>query len=145
MSVGRICTREVHLALEQESISEVAQRMALNNVGCLVVTSDSRRPVGMITDRDITTKIIAKRMDANLTTVAEAMTSHPKVIQEVTPIEEAVVLMRNNGIRRLPVVNGSGQLVGLVCLDDVLDLLLEEFSDIRQLLRAQSGLQRKMA
>lgn len=145
MSVGRICTREVHLASEQESISEVAQRMALNNVGCLVVTSDSRRPVGIITDRDITTKIIAKRMDANLTTVAEAMTSHPKVIQEVTPIEEAVVLMRNNGIRRLPVVNGSGQLVGLVCLDDVLDLLLEEFSDIRQLLRAQSGLQRKMA
>lgn len=145
MSVGRICTREVHIASEQESISEVAQRMAVNNVGCLVVTSDSRRPVGMITDRDITTKIIAKRMDANLTTVAEAMTSHPKVIQEVTPIEEAVALMRNNGIRRLPVVNGSGQLVGLVCLDDVLDLLLEEFSDIRQLLRAQSGLQRKMA
>ena len=144
MSVGRICTREVHLASAQESVSDAAERMAMKNVGCLVVLSDSKRPIGILTDRDITVKVTAKRLDSNLTTVSEVMTSHPKVIQEVTPIEEAVALMRFGAIRRLPVVDNSGYLVGLVCLDDVLELLFEEVSDVRQLLQLQSTPQRKM-
>lgn len=143
MSIGKICTREVYLASPQESVSDAAQRMAVQNIGCLVVVSDTKRPIGMITDRDITVKLTAKGLDSNLTTVAEVMTQNPKVVQEIIPIEEAVALMRTVGVRRLPVVDGSGLVVGLVCLDDLLDLLLEEFSNVRELLHRQTAFKRR--
>lgn len=138
MSVGRICTREVHIASPSETVTAAAERMATKNVGCLVVLSESQRPVGIITDRDITIKVTGKKMDAQYTAVADIMTAHPRVIPDTTPIDDAIAVMRNGGIRRLPIVDSEGYLLGLLSLDDVMELLLEEFTNINQLLRIQS-------
>jgi CBS domain-containing protein len=58
------------------------------------------------------------------------MTRSPKTVREETPIEEAVRVMRRGAFRRLPVIDASGKLAGLVTLDDILDLLTEEIREI---------------
>ena len=66
------------------------------------------------------------------------MTPFPRTVHEDTPIEEALRIMRVGKFRRLPVVDGTGRLQGVVSLDDILDLLTEEFAQIRGLLQAES-------
>lgn len=139
MAVGKICTREVHLASPHETVTAAAERMATKNVGCLVILSESQRPVGIITDRDITVKVTGKQKDAQYTTVKDVMTAHPRVIPDDTAIEDAISIMRNGGVRRLPIVDSEGYLVGLLTLDDVMELLLEEFANIHELLKIQSS------
>jgi Mg/Co/Ni transporter MgtE len=66
------------------------------------------------------------------------MTPFPRTVHEDTPIEEALRIMRVGRFRRLPVVDGTGRLQGLISLDDILDMLTEEFAQIRGLLQAES-------
>ncbi len=66
------------------------------------------------------------------------MTRLPQMIGEDAPIEEALGLMRCGPYRRLPVVTRDGRLVGILSLDDILDLLAEEFGEIGRLLRKES-------
>ncbi|MBI3862882.1 MAG: CBS domain-containing protein [Planctomycetia bacterium] len=138
MSVGRICVRAVDTASDDESVQAAAQRMHARNVGSLVVINKACEPVGMVTDRDLTVRVLADGLDAVQTRISEVMTRHPKTVREETPIEEALRLMRAGAFRRLPVVGQSGKLVGLVTLDDVLDLLTEEFREIRSILEQET-------
>ena len=137
MSVGRICVREVVYATTDETAREAAQRMRSKRVGTLAVLDDEQHPVGLITDRDLATRVMATGLDPERTFVNEVMTSNPETIDEDTPIERALELMRSRRCRRLLVVDDEDKLVGLVALDDVLDLLAEEFSTIGQLINRQ--------
>ncbi|MDB5387503.1 MAG: putative signal transduction protein with domain [Planctomycetaceae bacterium] len=115
-----------------------ASRMLDRNVGTLVVVNGRSEPIGMITDRDLTVRVLAPAMNAALTRVGEVMTSDPQVVSETTEIEDVLRIMRAGPYRRLPVVDARGQLVGLVSLDDILDLLSEEFRSIDTLLRHET-------
>ena len=137
MSVGRICVREVELADPDEAVQLAARRMHDHNVGTLVVCDASRRPVGMLTDRDLAVRVVAESRDPGQTAVGEVMTRNPHIVQEDTPIEMALKSMRAGPCRRLPVVDSNGSLVGLVSLDDVLSLLTEEFNEIGTLLKRE--------
>jgi len=106
-------------------------------VGTLVVLNDDRVPVGIVTDRDLTVRVLAEGRDGTQTAVAEVMTSSPKTVSEGTPIEDALGLMRVGSFRRVPVLDADGRLAGLLSLDDILDLLAEEFQDIGRLLRQE--------
>lgn len=130
MSVGRICVREVDLVAAGESIHDAACRMAERQVGTLIVLDDAKRPIGVVTDRDLVQRVLARGSDPRHTTVGEVMTRDPRVIAEESPIEVALTAMRTGGIRRLPVVNRAGELVGILSLADVLALLAEEFRTI---------------
>jgi CBS domain-containing protein len=138
MSVGRICQREVYFADPDETVLAAAQRMRDRNVGTLVVLNQTRKPLGLLTDRDLVTKVVAQKRAPAETAVAEVMTTDLKTVSEETSIEEALSLMRAGSFRRLPVVDIDGGLVGLLSLDDVLSLLAEEFTDIGQLLGKQT-------
>jgi CBS domain-containing protein len=133
MSVGRICTREVHFAEPGESIRDAALRMLDRRVGCLVVLDPQRVPVGMLTDRDLVIRVIAAGRDPARTTVADVMTPDPRVAPETAAIEDALAWMRHGKFRRLPVVGAEGRLVGLVAADDILDLLAEEIGELGSL------------
>ncbi len=133
MTVGRICTREVHLASPDESVREAAWRMAREDVGSLVVLDAEGRPMGILTDRDIATRTVAGGHDPAKTSVERTMTREPRTVREDTPIEVAVRMMREHGYRRLPVLDAKGRLVGVLSLSDVLDLLGEEMESIRAL------------
>jgi len=138
MSVGRICQREVDFADPTESVFQAAERMHQRTVGALVILDADRRPIGIVTDRDLATRVIAGCRDPFTTTVAEVMTRHPKTVTEDTVIEEVLSLMRSGAFRRIPVVDRDDRLVGLVTLDDVLMLLCEEFATIGTLLQRET-------
>lgn len=138
MSAGRICVREVDFAEVSESVRSAAQRMHARNVGTLVVLDKEQRPVGMVTDRDLTVRVLAQAGDPIQTTVGEVMTKSLHTVSETTPIEDVLRAMRTSRCRRLPVVDRLGKLVGLVSVDDILDLLIGEFRDIGVLLHEES-------
>lgn len=138
MSVGRICVRDVDVADEYEAVWQAAERMHQRAVGTLVILNDANEPIGVITDRDLVERVLARRRDPNTTSVGRVMTADPKTISEDASIESALSLMRSGRFRRLPVVNGEGKLVGLLSLDDVLMLVAEEFTQIGQLLERET-------
>lgn len=139
MSVGRICCREVDLAAADESVLGAARRMGREGVGTLVVLGEDRRPLGLLTDRDIVLRVLLAERDPQTTRIGEIMSRDPTVIEEHAPIESALSLMRAGGFRRLPVVDGERRLVGIVSLDDILTLLAEEFAHIGGLLKRQGA------
>lgn len=137
MSVGRLCVRDVDLADPDEVVQTAAARMNDRNVGTLVVLDKARRPVGIVTDRDLAMRVVAHAKDATETTVGEVMTAVPHTLFEDLPIEEAIAIMRSGPFRRMPVVAGDGTMVGLLSIDDVLDLLAGEFAQVGELLRRE--------
>lgn len=139
MSVGRICTREVDLADLEESVQVAAERMRTRNVGTLVVIDEEKRPIGIVTDRDLALRVVGTGLDSASTLVSQVMSALPDTVTEDTPIEAAISLMRRGSHRRLPVVDDSGHLLGLVSLDDILDLLSEEFQEIGRLVRKEGS------
>jgi CBS domain-containing protein len=138
MSAGRICVRSVDTAAMDESVYAAARRMHARNVGSLIVVDKEQRPLGLLTDRDLVVRVIAEARDPNETVVSQVMARLPQTIREETPIEEALGLMRRGPYRRLPVVAADGRVVGILSLDDILDLLAEEFGEIGRLLHEES-------
>lgn len=138
MSVGRICKRDVDTAEPRESVLDVARRMRDRRVGTVIVVDAQSRPMGLVTDRDIVTRLVAANRDAARTPVEDLMTAMPTTVLQDTSIESALGQMRIGRLRRLPVVNGSGALVGIVTLDDILALLAEEFSLIGELVECEA-------
>ena len=135
MSVGRICNREIDLAEPDESVQIAARRMNSRSVGTLMVLDMDSRPVGILTDRDLAIRVVAKGLDPAETVVRDVMSKAPDCVREDTSIEHALSHMRAGPFRRLPVVDNDGKLVGLISLDDILDLLSEEFREIGRLVR----------
>jgi CBS domain-containing protein len=138
MSVGRICVREVDTAEPDETVASVAQRMHQRAVGTLVVVNNASQVVGILTDRDLVSRVLAKGLSPTETAVRDVMTILPKTVSEETPIESALLLMRSGRFRRIPVVDRANTLLGLVTLDDVLMLLAEEFTQIGRLLKRET-------
>jgi len=137
MSAGLICSRDVDTASYDESVIAAAQRMRDRQVGTVIVV-DEMRPVGIVTDRDLTVRALAPGLDPRATRVSEVMTPSPTTIREDDSIETALGYMRAGRFRRLPVVGRDGRLLGILALDDVLELVAEELADIGQLLKREA-------
>ena len=132
--VGAICVRSVQIASPEESVRAVARRMAKAGVGTVVVLGEAQRPIGILTDRDITLRCVAEERDPGATEVAAVMTTPVTCVHESTPIESALARMVGVHARRLAVVDDEERLVGILALDDVLELLAEEAATIGRLL-----------
>ena len=96
---------------------------------------EERRPVGIITDRDLVVRVLAQEASPTKLTVGTVMSANLVCVQEETPLEDALRLMRGHRIRRLVVVSPAQELVGLFALDDMLELLGEEQQAIADLMR----------
>lgn len=83
-------------------------------------------------------RVLAEGLDPTRTRVGQVLTPFPRSVREDLPIEDALHVMRTAQCRRLPVVDNADKLVGLLSLDDILDLLTEEFREISGLLRKES-------
>ena len=95
MSVGRICLRDVDLVQPEENACEAARRMRERGVGMLLVLDQVKRPVGLVTDRDLAMRVVVAGRDPRRATVREVMTPHPRTAGEKTPIECALSLMHS--------------------------------------------------
>ena len=136
MAIGEICNREVVIVQRDTTIQEAAKLMRSHHVGALVVVREvagKRHPVGLITDRDLVIEVLAPELDASVITVGDIMLPKPATVPEATGVFEAIQFMRDKAVRRLPVVDEHGALIGIVALDDLLSLLADELSELSML------------
>ena len=118
MSLCTIGTRSVVTTDSAKYVAQVACLMNDRGVGSVVVVEDGK-PVGMITDRDLVIRVLCKGRDVADTKASDVMTSPVVTIDEKRESLEAATVMRENQVRRLPVVGEDGSLIGIVCLDDL--------------------------
>lgn len=136
-TVGAICTRQVVTCGPDADLREAARLMRNAHVGSLVVVDGQQggnRPVGIVTDRDLVVSVLALDPPIDRLRVADVMTQNPVTATESDDFFEAVRRMHQNGVRRVPVVNGAGHLVGLVAADDLFEFLLGSFGDLAALM-----------
>jgi CBS domain-containing protein len=141
MAVGDVCTREVVIVFRKDTVADACRLMRERHVGSVVVVGDggSNAPLGMLTDRDVAIGVVALGLDAEETLVEAVMRPGLAAVSESTPVRDAITIMRDQGVRRLPVVDHAQRLVGLLSADDLLDLLAGEISDLAVMLSRGIG------
>jgi CBS domain-containing protein len=140
LRVGDYCNREVVVVEEDGSITETARIMREYHVGDVIIVKSQNGkqiPKGILTDRDIALEIVAKSADPEIVRAGDAMSYELTTVNEDDDLMHAIEIMRDKGIRRLPVVDIDEALVGILTVDDVLDLFSEVFIDIVHLVDQQ--------
>jgi len=136
MLLQEVCVLDVVCCGRDTGIIEAARMMRKHHVGALIVVdqpNDARIPAGILTDRDIVVEVLGNDLDPAKTTVAQVMSARLVIAQETEDTAVAVERMHMHGVRRMPIVNHSGSLVGVFTLDDAVKLLAAraaEFVDI---------------
>lgn len=131
-----IAATDVVTAARADTISEVATLMRDEDVGSVVVEEENL-PVGIVTDRQLALGL-ADDPEVGHETVDEVMTRDVETILESATIFQAAQTLSEEGIRRAPVVDAEGELVGVLSLDDILYVIEEEFDTAEDVLEAQS-------
>jgi CBS domain-containing protein len=130
MSIAEFCTKRVVTALGSDTVFNAARQMQEKNVGSIVVFDADKKPIGMVTDRDIAVKVIAEGKDPKTTFLREIMSEETTVLHQNQGIFDATKLMNEKGIRRIPVVDADGKLSGIISLDDLIMMFGVEVANI---------------
>jgi CBS domain-containing protein len=141
MNIGDIRTVDVVVTYPDQPVAAAARIMRDECVGALVVLDPhdpQRRPLGMLTDRDIVRGQIEKAADLFCLTVGDIMTRNPTVIPVTTSLADAIDALTSRSVRRAPVVDGNGSLVGIVTLDDVFPALARQLAELASLIGTQN-------
>ena len=117
----QVMTRDPVCCEPTDSITGVAALMEKEDVGAVPVVADqvSRRLIGIVTDRDLVTKVLAVGLSVEDATVRDAMTSHPASCREEDDVTEAMAVMGQRQVRRMPVVDLDGRVTGIIAQADV--------------------------
>jgi CBS domain-containing protein len=137
LSAGDLCTRSTVIAHRDLALNDAARLMREHHVGCLVVvdeTPQGRVPVGLLTDRDIVTAVVAKDVDARTLRVGDMMSTALVVAHEADSLLDTLAAMQRSGVRRVPVVDSGGLLQGLLALDDMIEVVGEQIGLLVQVL-----------
>lgn len=141
MQVGDLCSREVYLVTREEPLAVAVREMRRRHIGALIVVEprgESVAPVGVVTDRDVVCGQLACQKDLFCLNVGDVMTPHPMTVEETSGLGEAIGRLSARGVRRAPVVNESGELVGLISFDDLLPAVAAQLSGLAQLIGTQA-------
>jgi CBS domain-containing protein len=128
MKLSSIMTGGIETIPPQATLAEAAKKMASQDIGSLPVCAERRRVVGIITDRDITVRAVARGMDPNSTRVEEVMTRDVLSCSSDAEVEEACQLMEQRQVRRLLITGQDEMPVGIVSLGDIALCLRESQS-----------------
>lgn len=136
MTIGTVCNREVITVQRDATVLHAAKLMRQYHIGDVVVIENHKNkavPVGVVTDRDIVVELVATELDCKVITVGDIVINKLFTIKESAGVLEAIQLMTSKGVRRLPVVDNGGSLIGIVTLDDMLLLLAKELGALSKL------------
>lgn len=122
-----VAVRRVVTAGLDESVACAAQRMRDEHVGDVIVVHRDR-PVGIVTDRDLVVRVLAAERDPDSLSVGDVMTRAPATVTEDSDVFEVLEQMHRTGARRMPVVDESGALVGVLALADIVAWLARQMS-----------------
>lgn len=146
MDIATLCRRNVVTVREKDDLVAAAEVMRTHHVGYLIVlgagsSNGATRPVGVLTDRDIVIKVVAKRIDPRTLTVADVMTIQPVVVTFTESLHSALSTMRSIGVRRLPVIGTQGELIGVLSTDDIVDALADGLSALAGAIRNEQRIE----
>lgn len=147
MSAGEICNRAVITIHPQASIVEAAQAMRRHHVGDIVVVEERNGgpcPIGIVTDRDLVIEVLANEVQLGAVVVGDVMSDELVLAHSEDDTLETLRRMRNRGVRRVPVVDSRGVLVGIITLDDLLNVFAEQMEDIVRLVSREQLRERQL-
>jgi CBS domain-containing protein len=121
MKCSEVMTDNPVCCLPNDSVSQAARVMRREHIGPVPVVSDERTKdlIGIVTDRDLAIKVVAELRDPNGTTVGDVMTHTIVVCREDDDLFSAIAAMEEYQIRRIPVIDQGGRLVGIISQQDV--------------------------
>jgi CBS domain-containing protein len=140
MSVGEVCTREFVTARKDEPLASAARLMLDEHVGMVLVVEDPGAmpvPIGVVTDRDIVRCLVRNGGSLDSLRVREALTPEPLVLLEEEDVPQAIDRLRARGVRRAPVVDRHGVLIGVVSVDDLFAWLAGQLDHLARLVESQ--------
>ena len=142
MRINEMCTKEVVCCRADTTALEAARLMRSRRVADVVVVSDGEEPVplGLVTDRDLAVEVLGNGREAAIMPLSGLVRAPVVIAADYEDVHAALERMRAHGVRRMPVVDDRGTLVGLVTLDDLLGALL---ADMRALLETTGRAQRR--
>ena len=121
MNVKEVMTADPACCTPDTTLQDVAKLMVSNDCGCIPVVDDknSKKPVGMITDRDITIRTVAEGKNPLDLTVADAMSPNPVTVTPMMSLDECCNLMETNQVRRVAVIDEGGACCGIIAQADI--------------------------
>jgi CBS domain-containing protein len=134
----------VIVAQPDEPITSLAELMRQHHVGSVVVVegpNDGRKPVGIVTDRDIVLDVIARGLDPKIVLASQIMTTHLWSAREDEDAEDVLKRLGAHGVRRVLVVNGAGILQGIFAVEDFIEWVQEQLASLARV--SQRGLQQE--
>ena len=143
MNIGDLCRRDVITATTTTSLTELSQLMRTNHVGSVVVTgaAGERKPLGIVTDRDIVVEVLAMGLNPAAVTAGDIMSTSPAVSRAGDDVLWALKVMRDRGVRRLPVVDDKGDLAGMLAFDDLMQHVGTTLGDIAQVIGTERSIE----
>jgi CBS domain-containing protein len=138
MSIGEFCNRDVVCASRETSVVEAADLMRHHHVGDVIVADQKgarRIPVGIVTDRDIVVEVVAAGLDPKVLKLADLLEERLATVSEDEAYAATIYQMVERGVRRMPVVNAAGNLVGIITSDDLLLQLATPLAEVSELAR----------
>ncbi len=135
MPIQDLARSDTVTAAPETPVTELAATMAAESVGSIVITTDET-PVGIVTDRDLTVRVLGEDIDPADQTAEDVLTDDLCTAESDTGFYEAASLMAEHGIRRLPVCEGD-TLVGIITADDITELLADEQQHLGDIIRGQ--------
>jgi CBS domain-containing protein len=137
MTIYTVCQTNVVSVSPHTTIAFVSDLMKQKNIGCVIITED-HKPVGIVTDRDLALRVDLTAAEKAVDPISTVMTHEVCTIRKDTGIFEAVQVMKSSRVRRLPVVDMGGRLVGLITVDDIVRLLARELGEIARVIGNES-------
>lgn len=148
MLVADICTKDVVTATRDEPLLDAAHKMRDFHVGAVVVVEDLNGvtvPCGVITDRDVVVEALVPLLDKiTELRVEDLLTREIVTVDETANVDRALEIMSEHGVRRAPVVDIYGGLVGIVTVDDLIETLAARLIGVVGVIRKQQASERKL-
>lgn len=121
MQCSEIMTKNPEFCLPSDTVIKAAQLMKSEDVGPIPIVADKegKKLTGIVTDRDLTIKVIAEARDPNTTRLEDVMSDNVVSCKENDDVDRVLKLMEDNQVRRIPVVGQNDQLLGIIAQADV--------------------------
>ncbi len=122
VSVGEVARRDVITGSPTETAVEIAYKMREHGIGSVVIVNEKDEPIGIVTERDLVIKVVSQGKNPDEVIARDIMSQPVITVEEDMEVNEAVKLMVDKGIRRLPIVDDNGKLIGIVTMQDILQV-----------------------
>ncbi|MCE0723749.1 MULTISPECIES: CBS domain-containing protein [Legionella] len=140
MRVGEYCNRNVVVINGNESVKNAAELMRSYHVGDLILLEEQKNkkvPIGIVTDRDLVIEVMAAGVKPDSLLVRDILTEPFTYVYENDSLFDALEMMHSKKIRRLPVVDNDKTLIGIITLDDFIEILAETMVNVVDVVKLQ--------